>query len=63
MYEPDQQHTNNAFQILCLSHAIIAVTPMVAITVTTPDIAEAKLVLPITARCCFLYPLKISENL
>ena len=29
------------FQILCLSHTIIAVTAMVAITVTTPDTATS----------------------
>ena len=38
MYKPEQQHTNSSLvQNLCLSHLIIAVTPLVGIIIPTPD--------------------------
>ena len=41
MCKPDQQHTNSSnsslVQNLCLSHLIIAVTPLVDTIIPTPD--------------------------
>ena len=38
MCKPEQQHTNSSLvQNLCLSHLIIAVTPLVDTIIPTPD--------------------------